>query len=296
MTAVAAPASATSTPRPADVDWSGLTHVGRVRPNNEDAFLALTFDGHEVRYLGKTGRASLGGGDFVFAVSDGMGGAKSGEFASRITVERITRLFPQAFRMSAAGLTTGFSDLLSELILSIHHDLLKLGNSYEECAGMGATLSLGWFTPEWMYFGHVGDSRIYYLPRQGGLTQVTQDHTHVGWLRRQGEINEREARTHPRRNALHQALGAGHQFVEPQIGAVAHQPGDRFLICSDGLIDGLWDRRLEELIRTPPADEKNWSPAQRLVEEAVQGSGRDNTTAVVVGLSRNDAVELPGFG
>ena len=296
MTAVAAPASATSTPRPADVDWSGLTHVGRVRPNNEDAFLALTFDGHEVRYLGKTGRASLGGGDFVFAVSDGMGGAKSGEFASRITVERITRLFPQAFRMSAAGLTTGFSDLLSELILSIHHDLLKLGNSYEECAGMGATLSLGWFTPEWMYFGHVGDSRIYYLPRQGGLTQVTQDHTHVGWLRRQGEINEREARTHPRRNALHQALGAGHQFVEPQIGAVAHQPGDRFLICSDGLIDGLWDRQLEELIRTPPADEKNWSPAQRLVEEAVQGSGRDNTTAVVVGLIRNDAVELPGFG
>ena len=59
-------------------------------------------------------------------------------------------------------------------------------------------------------------------------------------------------------------------------------PGDRFLICSDGLIDGLWDRQLEEFIRTPPADGKNLSPAQRLVEEAVQASGRDNTTALVV--------------
>jgi protein phosphatase len=256
--------------------------VGRVRRNNEDAFLALTFDGHDVRYLGKTGEASLGQGDFVFAVSDGMGGAKSGEFASRITVDRVTRLLPRAFRMSATGLASGFNDLLEELILSIHQDLMKLGASYEECAGMGATLSVAWLTPEWLYFGHVGDSRIYYLPKGGKLTQVTHDHSHVGWLRRKGELNEREARTHPRRNALQQALGAGHQFVEPHIGAVAHQPGDRFLICSDGLVDGLWDRQIEEYLGEPPTDGR--SPAQRLVDEAVQSSGRDNTTAVVIEL------------
>ncbi len=274
------------TPPPAPIGsvihWSGLTHVGRVRRNNEDAFLALTFDGHDVRYLGKTGEASLGQGDFVFAVSDGMGGAKSGEFASRITVDRVTRLLPRAFRMSATGLASGFNDLLEELILSIHQDLMKLGASYEECAGMGATLSVAWLTPEWLYFGHVGDSRIYYLPKGGKLTQVTHDHSHVGWLRRKGELNEREARTHPRRNALQQALGAGHQFVEPHIGAVAHQPGDRFLICSDGLVDGLWDRQIEEYLGEPPTDGR--SPAQRLVDEAVQSSGRDNTTAVVIEL------------
>lgn len=264
------------------VHWSGLTHVGKVRPNNEDAFLALTFDGHDVRYLGKIGHASMASGDFVFAVSDGMGGAKSGEFASRITVDRVTRLFPRAFRLAAAGMGSGFPDLLSELVLSIHTDLLKLGYSYEECAGMGATLSLGWFTPNWMYFAHIGDSRIYYLPAEGGLTQVTHDHTHVGWLRRQGKINEREARTHPRRNALQQVLGAGHQFVDPHIGAVAYRPGDRFVFCSDGLIDGLWDRQIEELIRTPPAERAAHTPAQSLVEEGVARSGRDNTTAVVV--------------
>jgi len=271
-----------SVPPPASLRWSGLTDRGKVRPNNEDAFLALSFDGHEVRYLGKTGTASLAGTDFVFAVSDGMGGANSGEFASRIAVDRITKLLPRAFRLSAAGMESGFSEILVELFSAIHSDLLQLGFSYEECAGMGATLSLGWFTPDWMYFAHLGDSRIYYLPRAGGLTQVSHDHSHVGWLRRQGKLNEREARTHPRRNALNQALGAGHQFIEPHVGAVEHRPGDRFLICSDGLIEGLWDRQLEELIRTPPPERASQNVAQRLVEESVLNSGRDNTTAVVI--------------
>jgi protein phosphatase len=120
-----------------EVHWSGLTHVGRIRKNNEDAFLALAVDGREVRFLGKTGQAPLDGSDFVFAVSDGMGGAKSGEFASRIAVDRITRLFPRAFRLGATGMGTGFADVLTELITSIHNDLIKLSYSYEECAGMG---------------------------------------------------------------------------------------------------------------------------------------------------------------
>lgn len=284
-----ADAPSANAPAPA-LHWSGMTHVGRVRTNNEDAFLALTFDGHDVRYLGKIGDASLQSGDFVFAVSDGMGGAKSGEFASKIAVDRITRLFPRTFRLAAAGMAAGFSDLLNELVLSIHHDLLKLGYSYEECAGMGATLSLGWMTPQWLYFAHIGDSRIYYLPAEGGITQLTHDHTHVGWLRRQGKINEREARTHPRRNALQQVLGAGHQFVDPHIGAVAHRPGDRFLFCSDGLTDGLWDHHLEELIRTPPPERSSLPPAQCLVEESISRSGKDNTTAVVV------EIRAPGSG
>ena len=148
---------------------------------------------------------------------------------------------------------------------------------------MGATLSLCWFTPGWMYFGHIGDSRIYHLAKgSDAIKQLTHDDTHVGWLFRNGQINEREARTHPRRNALNQALGAGHQFIEPHVGAVGHQPGDRFLFCSDGLTDGLWDRQLEELIRTPPEARQAQNAAHRLVEEAVQNSGRDNTTAVVV--------------
>jgi len=278
---MATPSSPESSP-PILVRWSGLTDRGRVRANNEDAFLALAVDGHGVHHLGKFGEAPLGATDFIFAVSDGMGGAKAGEFASRIAVDRITRLMARSFQVSAIGLSSGFSDILSELVTNIHNDLLHLGFSYEECAGMGATLSLGWLTPGWLYFAHVGDSRIYYLPRTGGLQQLTHDHTHVGWQRRTGRINEREHRTHPARNSLQQVLGAGHQIIDPHIGAVGIEPGDRFLFCSDGLVDGLWDRRIEEAIRSPEPAVADLPIARRLVEEAVAASGRDNTTAVVV--------------
>ena len=269
--------SATLPPR---VSWSGMTHVGRFRPNNEDVFLALEFDEHEVRYLGKTGEGSLAGADFIFAVSDGMGGAKSGEFASRFAIDRITRLLPREFRQTTSA--NDAAEILAKLFAAIHADMLKLGFSYDECAGMGATLSLAWLTPTSLHFAHLGDSRIYHLPVKSGCKQLTDDHTHVGWLHRQGQINEREARTHPRRNALHQALGAGNQFAEPHLGAVAHARGDRFLICSDGVTDGLWNRQLDELIRTPPPERAAQPPAQRIVESAVAESGRDNVTAVVV--------------
>lgn len=256
-----------------------MTHVGRFRSNNEDTFLALTFDGHQVNYLGKIGEAPMTEMDFVFAVSDGMGGAKSGEFASRIAIDKITKLLPRSFRMGAGGISSDFEDIVPEVFTAIHYEMLNLGQSYEECAGMGATLSLSWFTPGKMYFGHIGDSRIYYLSPGKPLAQITHDHTHVGWLRRTRRINEREARTHPQRNSLRQALGAGNQFIDPQIGAVECLPGDRFLICSDGLVDGLWDRRLGEILgSSAPIQEL----ARLLVEESVAESGRDNTTALVV--------------
>lgn len=278
---MALPPSSDSPPAPT-IRWSGMTHIGRVRTNNEDSFLGVTVNGHEVRYLGKIGESSLSASDFVFAVSDGMGGAKSGEFASRIALDKITKLLPKGFRLSARGMASGFSDLLEELFSSIHKELLKLGQSYEECAGMGATLSLCWFNPEWMYFAHIGDSRIYYLPKDGGITQLTHDHTQVGWMERDGQINEREARTHPRRNVLLQVLGGGNQFIDPQFGAVGYRPGDRFVICSDGVVDGLWHHHIEDIIRAPDASAAQLEAARRLVEQAVENSGRDNTTAVVI--------------
>ena len=268
------------------LQWWGLTDTGRVRKNNEDSFLGLQFDAQEVRHLGKVGEAATENADFVFAVSDGMGGAMAGEFASRIVVEKITHLLPRAFKQSAVGLNAGVEDVLEELFDRIHAALTVLGESYEECAGMGATLSLCWFTPGWMYFAHIGDSRIYYLPaREGGMRQITQDDTHVGWLYREGKLNEREARSHPRRTVLQKALGAGHQFVTPQVGAVAYEKGDLFLLCTDGLTDGLFDEQLLQRLRSPDAGEAAQNPAQRLVAASLERAGRDNTTALVVEVS-----------
>jgi PPM family protein phosphatase len=257
--------------------WSGCSDTGKIRKNNEDSFLGLQFDARETFLLGKFGEASLEKNDFTFAVCDGMGGAKSGEFASRIAVDKITTLLPRAFQQSASGLNAGFSDVLVELFAQIHRALVFVGSSYEETDGMQTTLSLGWFTPGWMYFGHIGDSRIYHLPkRKNEIKQLTQDDTYVGWLLRTGKISEYEARTHPRRNVLQRALGGANQFVEPQVGAVGCEPGDIFLLCSDGLIDGLFDHQLVEMLR---ADDGS---AQQLVDASIKNSGRDNTTALVV--------------
>jgi protein phosphatase len=263
--------------------WSGCSDIGKVRKNNEDSFLGLQFDAKEVFRLGKFGEASQEKMDFTFAVSDGMGGALAGEFASRIAVEKITTLLPRAFQHSALGLQPGFSDVLAELFDQIHRALAFVGGSYEETEGMQTTLSLCWFTPGWMYFGHIGDSRIYHLPkRKKTVKQLTHDDTHVGWLLRTGKINEREARTHPRRNLLQKALGGSNQFVDPQVGAIACERGDIFLLCTDGLVEGLSDNQLVEIVRESQSSKTISNPAQLLVETSVKNSGRDNTTALVI--------------
>lgn len=265
---------------PLTLRWTGLTDCGRVRKNNEDAFLCLRFDAREVQYLGKYGEDSTEQADLLFAVCDGLGGARAGEFASRTAVDKITRLLPKSFKQSAQGLRAGAGDVLAELFDEIHRVLTDLAAGDPDCAGMGTTLSLGWFTPGRMVFAHIGDSRIYYLPASGGMKQLTHDDTHVGWLFRNGKINEREARCHPGRVSLQKALGAGYQFIDPQIGMVGVEPGDTFLFCTDGVVDGLFDSQIEDLIRSPEPGVPD--AAERIVQAALAQSGRDNTTAIVV--------------
>ncbi len=262
--------------------WSGTTDVGRFRKNNEDAFLALSLDAREVARLGKVGESSFARGDFIFAVSDGMGGHKAGEFASSIATEKIAELLPTVYRLDAMGMRRGSADLLDHLFGEIHQAIIGMGRAYEECRDMGTTLSLCWFQPEWMHFCHVGDSRIYYLPRAGGIKQLTEDHTHVGWLLRTGQITEVQARFHPARNQLSQALTAGSQRIDPQHGAVGYEPGDRFVICSDGLMDGISPNGIDHLVRDRPERLGDVSPAEGLVRESVTASGRDNTTALLI--------------
>ncbi len=259
-----------------------MTHPGRFRKNNEDSFLALNIVGQEIRYLGKEGDAPIEEQDFIFAVSDGMGGAKSGEFASKITVEKISKLLPESMHLGALGMDRDFNNILVELVTQIHEQMANLGRSYEECKGMGATLSLCWFSGEWLHFAHVGDSRIYYLPANGEMKQVTHDHTYPGSLFRKGKINERQARTHPENHILLNALGGRIPTVDPQLGAIGLNPGDKILICSDGVNEGLWDRRIEELLRNPPARFADLPPAERLIKDAMEESGRDNITALII--------------
>ena len=262
--------------------WSGISDRGRFRPNNEDAFVSVAFNSADFYYLGNEGEACTADMDFVFAVSDGMGGERSGEFASRFTIDNITKLLPRRFRLSTSDRRSGIEACLQELFLGIHMQLTSLGRTYQHAHHMGATLSLIWYADSWLYYAHIGDGRIYHLAKEGEFQQLTEDHTYVGWLRRKGQLNEREARVHPRKNVLTQALGAGNQTITPQIGALRCMPGDTFVLCTDGVVDGLWDRRIRELICSPPKSASNLPPANRLVKTAVSESGRDNATAVVL--------------
>ena len=263
-----------------ELQWFAWTDVGRVRKNNEDSFLGLRFDAQDVHRLGKFGGASLAKHDFTFAVCDGMGGAKAGEFASNIAVEKITTLLPRSFNHAKRSVNASFADVLAELYEQVHRALAYLGSCYDECHGMQTTMSLVWLTPGWLYFGHVGDTRIYHLAKgKGELLQLTDDDTHVAWLLRNGKIKDYEARTHPRRNVLQKALGGENQFVNPQVGAVECGRSDIFLICSDGLTEGLYGHQIVDVLRTKGND---FNPAKALVEDAVKNDGRDNATALVI--------------
>jgi protein phosphatase len=267
--------------------WSGMTHMGRVRKNNEDAFLGMTFNANETHYLGKIGEASLTHEDFLFAVSDGMGGANGGEYASRIVVENLTRLVPRSFRLSAMGMHPDYTEILSEIFSNIHHKIESMSRSYEECRGMGATLSLCWFSPEKMHFAHIGDSLIYYLPKDGDLKCLSESHTVTGRLVREGKISPAEARRHPDKCILERGLGGHMRNYEPQIGAVTYRPGDIFILCSDGISDSLFESNIVNQIRRPSPHLAEKPPAQRLVNQALFESGRDNLTALVIEVLGN---------
>lgn len=265
-----------------DLRWWGLTDKGPFRKNNEDAFLLMTFDSNEAQLLGKEGEAAFELGDFVFAVSDGMGGANAGEFASRIAVQAITQRFPKHYSRHTPDTSEEHIQLMVKLFEQIHAEMVVMGQHYEECRGMGATLSMLWLGPWKAHFCHVGDSRIYHLKKDGTMVQITEDHTHVGWLFRQGKLTEREARYHEGRHSLQMVMGGRQKGIVPQFGSFDIEPGDRFILCTDGLIEGLWDSTIKRLISQPPAHMQGKDPAKRLMEEALYESGRDNTTVVIV--------------
>jgi protein phosphatase len=268
-----------------DIQWWGLTDKGPFRKNNEDAFRALAFDANEARLLGKEGEADFALGDFIFAVSDGMGGANAGEFASRIAVQAITQRFPKKFRTPELDQHEAHERVLVALFEQIHAEMVVMGRHYEECSGMGATLSLVWLTPGRGFFCHVGDSRIYRLPANGHIQQLTDDHTHVGWLFREGKLNEREARFHEGRHMLQMCLGGKTSTLQPQTGSFDLQQGDSYVLCTDGLIEGLWDNTIQRLLTEPPPRLAGLSPSKRLMQEALAESGRDNTTVLVLRAS-----------
>ncbi len=279
--------------QPIAVRWSAMTHSGSFRSNNEDRFLAMLIDQRGVRYLGKDGQSNTRDADMLFAVADGMGGERSGELAGKIAIDNITKILPRAYLMTEQHVEESAPHILKGLFAAIHAELVTLGQWDSMCTNMGATLTLAWLHRSTVMYAHIGDTRLYHFrstpdsasmlgQSRLGMSQLTEDHTYVGWLRRTGKLNEREARFHPRKNVLSKALGAGNQFAEPQCGTFELKQNEKLLLCTDGITDGLWDRAISDLILEPESSMSDLTPAQRLVLTAVAESGKDNATAIVI--------------
>jgi protein phosphatase len=266
----------------ATLHWAALTHSGSRKPRNDDSLIAFASGHAGAETLPVDGAHSLASHDLVFAVSDGMGGGNAGDIASASILQQMAETIPETFKAAAAGF---FPDSLSHLamaIRSIHERINTAANGCNEKSGMAATLAIAWFTPENLYIANAGDSRIY-RSRNGLLEQLSRDHTAAWGQWKRGEICEMEYRTHPRRAALYEVVGGGHERVNAHYAAINYQAGDRFLVCSDGVIDGLWERHISNALATCSDDPT--PTAHALLKRAIDNSGIDDTSLIVIAVT-----------
>ncbi len=223
---------------------AAATDIGLQRTTNEDAYLAQPP---------------------LFVVADGLGGHSAGEVASRLAVETLS---------TYAG---DGHEALTQAVKEANRSVHEQAASDPELHGMGTTVTALLAADSSVQIVHVGDSRAYLL-RDGDLRRLTQDHTLAERLAREGKITPDEADRHPQRSILERAVGVSPE-VEVDVHAIDILPGDRLLLCTDGLTSMLSDSE----IRTVLAEERDPSgAADRLVAEAVRAGGRDNVTTLVV--------------
>jgi serine/threonine protein phosphatase PrpC len=243
---------------------SVLTDPGQRRELNEDAvFQSIT---------------SYGG---LFIVADGMGGHRTGEVASRMAVERIAFYLLESLAPSPHKLLEAF-ERANEAIFEAAQN--------PESRGMGTTATALWLDLPYALIGHVGDSRAYLL-RGGELSQLTEDHSWVAERLRQGLLTEAEARSHRWRNVITNALGSFPRARIDLIGLKVH-PGDRFLLCTDGLSSVVDDRTLQSVLQSFSPEEA----AAQLVQLANQWGGPDNVSVAVIGVEALPPSTRPSYG
>lgn len=222
------------------------THQGLVRSSNQDSLLV---------------------DERIYGVADGMGGHKGGETASRVAVQVLKNAL-RGKSPEPRALEVGMEAANRRIFDMARHD--------SALSGMGTTVTLLWESDTDVQICHVGDSRAYLL-RDGELTQVTQDHSVVAELLRNGVITADMARTHPYRNVITRAVG-----VDPMVTAdiFSHdlKPNDVWLVCSDGLYNMVPDTAIAEILKEARDDE---SAAEELLQLALENGGTDNITFVI---------------
>ena len=243
---------------------SARSDVGRVRTSNQDSGYA---------------------GQFFFVVADGMGGHAGGDVASGIAVRDLAALDRRFSSVAEAR-----AALVAQL-KTINEKLSHVVDSNPELAGLGTTVSGMVRVGDRFVVAHIGDSRIYRLSN-GELTQVTADHTFVQQLIDAGRITEAEAKDHPRRSVLMRVLGDVDDDPSIDTTDLPAIPGERWLLCSDGLTGVLDDAHVRDMLAADSAPE---TVSARLVDRALNGGGPDNITVIVVDVGGEDGEARADF-
>jgi len=221
------------------------THTGRKRRHNEDAYVCQPP---------------------LFAIADGMGGARAGEVASRLAAAAL-----QSGEVDGNG-----KERVTALIQAANRSVYERSSQDAEVAGMGTTMTVALVEDATVTLGHVGDSRAYVL-RDGELEQLTDDHSLVAELVRGGKLSAEEAEHHPQRSVITRALGTDPD-VDVDTFTVEAEDGDVFVLCSDGLTDMVGD---DEIGRVLAGSRENLKEAaEELVRRANKAGGQDNITVV----------------
>ena len=242
-----------------------------MRRNNEDCW-GVFAPGISAAPLAP-GPLALAAGGVMLVVSDGMGGAKGGEEASRFCVERLAQeIATRAGSGDAAA-------AMREALVATHASLMTRAQSRAGWHGMGATLSALWLQAGGAaVLGHVGDSRIYLLHR-GRLRQLTEDHSLGAGMVRRGEMAEEALARFKYRSMLEQVMGGDGRALEPQVLAVEFVTGDAFALCSDGLYSPLQEKTAEVLREALATGSQ--AAADGLVAAANAAGGPDNITVLL---------------
>ncbi len=242
---------------------AAISDVGLVRSNNEDRTLLAM----------QALPASAGLGDRVSlaALADGMGGHQAGEVASELALETAQRCLRDAAQQPAA-------QALAQALAAANAEVFAEAQARPDRQGMGTTLVLLLLRDDGAYYAWLGDSRLYHV-QQSQMRQLSVDDTVVQHLVNQGALSEAQARVHPDRNVLAQALGTHPDIARLHVaGPVPISEGDIFMLCSDGLHDVVADARILQLLTELPVA----GSCQALVEEAKRCGSEDNISVAVV--------------
>jgi serine/threonine protein phosphatase PrpC len=213
--------------------------------------------------------AAIGKLPNLFVVADGMGGHNAGEYASRFCVEFFTQ------RVGVSEMATPVSAIEAALA-ETNEALIRKSMEQSELEGMGTTFVVATVFDKEMYVANIGDSRLYVIGEE--MKQITEDHSLVEAMVKNGELDRSEARSNPNKNIITRALGAN-TVVEPDFFEVDLKEGDTVLMCSDGLTSMLEDETIERIIRE---NEDPEIAADTLVRHANQNGGKDNIAIIII--------------